>query len=59
LKKRTYQYHHHITFIRDDGKRTTYAPRIPAIAPDAPTVGVVEEGLNAVCAREAAIPVPR
>ncbi len=42
------------TFAR--GNRTRYAPRTPAIAPDAPMLGTIECALKRICTRKDAAP---
>jgi len=41
------------------GKLMKYAPKTPAIAPLAPTVGTLERGEETICATEAVIPETR
>ena len=42
--------------MRELGKKTMYAPRTPAIAPLAPTIGVRDSGLLIACTAPAAMP---
>ena len=45
--------------IFDDGKRIKYEPRTPEIAPDAPSMGILDAGVRMNCARFPIIPAAR
>ena len=42
--------------ILDNGYNKKYAPIIPAIAPDAPTIGIFDNGESNICTMDARMP---